>query len=118
MWVFGLRAGTYTLVGEDSKGLYFLGQGGCAIELMDNQAKAFLRTGLVPAAEQRRGGLVLPKPGVNAAPEFFVIQHLNTDGSEGGLVGIAIANLTENGLVYFNIGSQKQILGDSQVVPN
>lgn len=48
----------------------------------------------------------------------LVIQHLDSNGSELGVVGITIASLAENGLVYFDIGTEKQILGDSQVVPN
>jgi hypothetical protein len=84
-YVIGLRAGTYSSVGEDQDGRYFQGEGDCVIQLGNERADLFLKTGEIPRTmpgfSGGEGGIWLPKIGSNYPPRlWFVIRNkgLNT----------------------------------------
>jgi hypothetical protein len=125
-WVEGLRAGTYTLVGEDHDGMYFLGEGDCVIVLSQERAEKYLQTAEITPFELRNkpqftiaggiGGLWLPKPGVNKEPKLFYEIRNTTDGSVGGMTGMAIVKMTEGSFGYVPFSDEKEFLSNIRLI--
>ncbi|MFT5758952.1 MAG: hypothetical protein ACI9LM_003701 [Alteromonadaceae bacterium] len=94
-WVHGLKAGTYTLIGEDKDGSYFHNQGDAVIVLTNDPAELYLKTGEVKPYNQRGyphggpGGLWLPKDKTKKPVVYFLINTKPSDSTvSGGIIGM------------------------------
>jgi hypothetical protein len=125
-WVVGLRAGTYKLIGEDHDGLYFQGEGDCALILVGDHAARYLQTGeIVPFEERRKivlpamtggyGGIWLPKPGVSKQAMLYWPLHVDSTPLMG-LVTLGIVELVNRSLAHHYLESGIAFLGDLQIV--
>ncbi|OUR86891.1 hypothetical protein A9Q81_27575 [Gammaproteobacteria bacterium 42_54_T18] len=93
-YVFGLRAGKYELVGEDSDGFYYHGQGDSVIVLSEERAEKYLSTGVITDYEERHreqftfsggvGGLWLPKNKEIDPKLYFLLNSKPEDSLEAG----------------------------------
>lgn len=125
-WVEGLKAGKYKLVGTDSDGEYFMGEGDCVIMLSQERADKYLQSGeITPFVERNKeqltmaggtGGLFLPKPGSKKEARIFYEVRNAVDGSAQGLTGIAIVQLSEGELGFVSYANQNVFLSQLKIV--
>jgi hypothetical protein len=130
-WIVGLRAGTYKLVGEDHDGLYFQGEGDCALILVGEHAERYLQTGeIVPFEERKKivlpamtggyGGIWLPKEGINKEAMLYWPLHVETDSFKNnplnGLVTLGIVELINRSLAHHYLGKDLSFLGDLNII--
>lgn len=105
MVVYGLRAGQYTLIGENDKGFFYKGTGDSVFQMNGKLAEQYAKTGQVASFAERyaamvamaggSGGLWLPKPGVNAKPLlFFESITKKSDAVNAGLIAGGPAGMT------------------------
>jgi hypothetical protein len=95
-WVHGLKAATYTLIGEDEGGYYYHNHGDVVIILMEESAEHYLKTGERKPYAQRRypntggpGGLWLPKNKEAKPVIYYLINTVPSDSIvPGGIVGM------------------------------
>jgi len=125
-WVEGLKAGRYTSIGEDEEGVYFIGSGLSVIKLANEEADAYIQTGIIPEKALKGkgvlesalhvGGIWIPKEGVNADSRLFYEVRNTTDGSQFGITGAAIVSLTEGALTYIPYGSEKEFIRGLNII--
>ncbi len=118
-WVEGLRAGTYTLVAEDEDGLYFLGEGNSVLHMSGDAGEKYLKKGEV--AIPTRGGLWLPKRGVEKDPKIWYEIHYGAQPSASGggvigAIGTASASAAEGDILFIGYGSEKDFLSRVKIV--
>lgn len=96
-WIAGLRAGTYSLIGEDSEGYYYEGKGDAIYFLKEESADLYLETKYIPSYSERfknqapaggKGGIWFPKNLTKEEPQVYFILY--TPESGGVALGGAI----------------------------
>jgi hypothetical protein len=128
-WIEGLRAGTYTAVGEDTRGTFYLGEGDSVIVLSQERGARYLSRKEIPAPEERaaaqngmaggRGGLWLPKPGVQEEPKLFYELHVSQStlsAPSTGVIGLVGAHLAEGALQFVPYGSERDFTARLTIV--
>lgn len=137
--VEGLRAGVYRAVKEDAEGTYFEGYGeDCVLILAKTYAAKYQATGKVDSYLERRvagenygggrGGIWLPKSGVNKeARLFYSIENANGHDAlhkisagtvyPSGIVLGTIVSATQGALGFVPYGSEVSFLSSLSIVP-
>lgn len=94
--LYGLRAGKYSLVAEDKEGYFYQGKGNCVIMLNSDVAiDKYSKSGELPDSYKGdKGGIWIPKNGVNKKIRLFhmtdVSKTKSTNYSQGIVVGLLI----------------------------
>ncbi|WP_440904842.1 hypothetical protein ACMZOO_00975 [Catenovulum sp. SX2] len=91
-YIAGLRAGTYSLVGEDSDGKYFASMGDCVIYYSPELP-------VPPSTSDKMGGIYIPNSRSDD-PRLFTETRNTTDGSYAGVTGMMIVSATEDSIIY------------------
>lgn len=115
--IYGLRAGTYKLVGENSHGYFYKGSGDDVFFLAGKYSDIFLKTGHIASYKERRknlafyggpGGLWIPKQASRSGPKLYYLVSENgaavlAGALVGGVIGATLATNTEPTLnIEFN----------------
>ncbi len=110
-WAEGLRAGTYTLAAEDDAGLYFLGEGKSVVVMSNDVADTYVKTGQIQGGQ--KGGLWLPKPGVEKDPRVWFEAAPPARGDEPGAMWQALG---AGEVRFIGYGSEKDFVSKIQIV--
>ncbi|WP_143042541.1 hypothetical protein [Variovorax sp. YR634] len=117
-YVIGLRAGTYSSVGEDRDGRYFQGEGDCVIQLGTERADHFLKSGEIPRAMAGfpggEGGIWLPRVGSNSPPRlWYKIRNKGLDTMQ--IVPFLVVNATEGSFGWVPLENDAALLAEIKV---
>ncbi len=109
-WAEGLRAGTYTLAAEDDSGLYFLGEAKAVVYMNNEAADQYVKTGEIQGGQ--RGGLWLPKRGVDEDPKIWFEAAAPTKDEPGA----RWQALGAGEVRFVGYGSEKDFVSKIQII--
>ncbi|WP_242393887.1 hypothetical protein [Anaeromyxobacter oryzisoli] len=109
-WAEGLRAGIYTLAAEDDSGLYFLGEGKSVVYMSNEPADRYVKTGEIQGGQ--KGGLWLPKRGVDEAPRIWFEAAAPTQDGPGAMW----AAIGAGEVRFIGYGSEKDFVSKIQII--
>ena len=109
-WAEGLRAGTYTLAAEDDSGLYFLGAGRSVVVMSNAPADQYVKTGEITGGQ--KGGLWLPKSGVDKPPRLWFEAAAPTENRPGA----TWEALGAGEVRFIGYGSEKDFVSTIQII--
>jgi hypothetical protein len=124
-WVEGLRAGRYEAVGQDGKGIYYLGPGASVIVLSQKLADNYLSNGDIPPPGDGTGPIAGKAPGVGG---LFIPTDLDKDHLRlffvlkvitpllGGLTELAIQSMIDGSLAYIDYETEKDFVSGLKIL--
>ena len=120
VWVLGLKADTYTLIGEDSSGYYYMGEKNDSVVLTQDRDEVYKLKGIIPPNYNMggKGGLWIPKDHINKKPELFYINQ-GLDTSHPNARGITMGIISESlkgSLTLFEFNVEPEKLAQSVII--
>lgn len=124
-WLLGLRANTYTLVGEDKSYYYYLGTKNDDVIIVMDDYSYFEKTGEVPPSNMGgSGGLKVPKNSNEKLELFYISKGLYgedpTPGSMGSITNnittVALDSIFKGSITYFPFNLEPEIRREKIII--